>query len=57
MKFPYLEENVSRCVLCHQVLKPEALQRLRSFDEFVKGELEQDVKDAEDNIKIYIEKI
>ena len=56
-KFPYLEENVSRCVLCHQVLKPEALQRLNSFDEFVKGELEQAVKNAENNISKYIEKI
>lgn len=55
--FPYLEPNVSRCVLCHQALNKDAIQRLNSFDDFVKSELEQDVKDAEDNIKLFIDNI
>ena len=55
--FPYLEPNVSKCVLCHQVLNPEAIQRLTSFDEFIKGELEKAVKDSENNIKLFIENL
>ncbi len=38
------------CVLCHQVLAPEAQQRLRDFDGFVQGKLEVEAKAAE---KVY----
>lgn len=44
--FPYLDPE-SRCVLCHQPLSDDARQRLISFEEFIKGQAEQDAKVAE----------
>lgn len=37
--FPNIDDG-SRCVLCQQLLLPEAQQRLSEFDAYVKGELE-----------------
>ncbi len=44
--FPYLDAE-ARCVLCHQTLSDDARQRLASFEEFVKGQAENDAKAAE----------
>ena len=44
--FPYLASD-AKCVLCHQPLSDDARQRLASFEEFVKGQAENDAKVAE----------
>ncbi|MCG5531610.1 AAA family ATPase, partial [Halorhodospira halochloris] len=44
-KFPHLASD-SRCVLCHQPLSDDAQTRLASFEEFVKGQAEDDAKAA-----------
>ena len=36
----------SRCVLCHQTLSQEAKERLASFENFVKGEMQKAASDA-----------
>lgn len=36
----------SRCVLCHQTLTQEAKERLKSFESFVKGEMQRAATDA-----------
>ncbi|MBI5967018.1 MAG: AAA family ATPase [Deltaproteobacteria bacterium] len=38
--FPYTADG-AKCVLCQQLLLPEAQQRLSEFDGYVKGELEE----------------
>ncbi|MGZ8252547.1 MAG: AAA family ATPase, partial [Methylophilaceae bacterium] len=43
--FPVTED--ARCVLCHQLLAPDAQQRLRDFEAFVQGTLEAEAKSAE----------
>jgi ABC-type cobalamin/Fe3+-siderophores transport system ATPase subunit len=45
--FPYMGEE-ARCVLCHQKLSPETIKRFRSFDEYIKGELEKNLKTVVD---------
>ena len=41
-EFPVTDEvDKARCVLCHQQLSPEASTRLKSFEEFVSGELQK----------------
>lgn len=44
--FPHLASD-AKCVLCHQPLSNDARQRLASFEEFVKGQTENDAKAAE----------
>ena len=44
-KFPVLQE--AKCVLCQQDLLGDTKERLASFEEFVQGTLEQDVKQME----------
>jgi len=44
--YPNVSEG-SRCVLCHQILTQEAKDRLISFEEFVKGEIQKAVVEAE----------
>lgn len=56
-QFPYLKENESRCVLCHQKLDSEAIERLNSFDDFIKDKLEKDVLEAEATIQKYIKEL
>jgi energy-coupling factor transporter ATP-binding protein EcfA2 len=48
--FPNVTED-ARCVLCQQFIAADAKQRLLSFEEFVKGSLERQAKDAEKNLK------
>lgn len=48
--FPNTESD-AKCVLCHQPLYEEAKQRLISFEEFIKGELEKKAIDAEQKLK------
>lgn len=43
--FPVTED--AHCVLCHQLLAPDAQQRLRDFEAFVQGKLEAEAKSAE----------
>ncbi len=41
----------ARCVLCQQPLAEDAKERLRSFESFVKGSLEQEASEAEQNVR------
>lgn len=43
--YPVTEEAL--CLLCHQELAPDAGQRLRDFEEFVRGRVESDAAAAE----------
>ena len=43
--YPNVSDS-SRCVLCHQTLTQDAQNRLVSFENFVKGEMQQAAKDA-----------
>lgn len=56
-QFPYLKENESRCVLCHQKLDSEAIERFNDFDEFIKGKLEKDVQASEAIIQTFIKEL
>ena len=44
-EYPNVSDD-SRCVLCHQSLTPEAKERLISFENFVKGEMQKASTDA-----------
>ena len=44
-EYPHVSEG-SRCVLCHQTLPQEAKDRLISFENFVKGEMQKAATDA-----------
>jgi len=48
--FPNAELD-AKCVLCHQPLCEEAKQRLISFEDFVKGELQKKAINAEQKLK------
>ncbi len=48
--FPNIAER-ARCVLCHELLPPEARERFVSFEEFVKGELQRQANEAERQFK------
>ncbi|WP_024329387.1 AAA family ATPase [Thioalkalivibrio sp. ALR17-21] len=45
-EFPVTDDG-TRCVLCHQTLEPDAQQRLRDFEVFVQGTVEDEAKKAE----------
>lgn len=45
LHYPNVSDN-SRCVLCHQSLSQEAKDRLSSFENFIKGEMQQAATDA-----------
>jgi energy-coupling factor transporter ATP-binding protein EcfA2 len=47
----------SRCVLCHQTLSQEAKERLASFENFVKGEMQKAVSDAKKEYETVIQTI
>lgn len=49
--FPNLSEE-ARCVLCHQILEKDARDRFQSFENFVKGELQRQANEAEEQEKI-----
>ena len=49
--FPNLSEE-ARCVLCHRLLNQEAKDRFQSFEDFVKGELQKQASEAEEQAKI-----
>lgn len=44
-EYPNISDG-SRCVLCHQTLTQEAKERLITFEDFVKGEMEKAATDA-----------
>ena len=44
-EYPNIADD-SRCVLCHQTLTHEAKERLASFENFVKGEMQKAASDA-----------
>ena len=44
-EYPNVSDG-SRCVLCHQTLTKEAMERLISFENFVKGEMQKAATDA-----------
>ena len=48
IEFPNVSDE-SRCVLCHQQLKEEAGARLQSFEDFVKGEMQNAAEVAAKN--------
>lgn len=45
LEYPNLSDG-SRCVLCHQTLSLDAKNRLTSFEDFIKGEMQQAATDA-----------
>jgi len=45
VEYPNVSDG-SRCILCHQVLTHEAKERLASFENFVKGEMQRAASDA-----------
>ena len=45
LEYPNVSDG-SRCVLCHQSLSQEAKDRLTSFENFIKGEMQQAATDA-----------
>lgn len=45
VEYPNVSDG-SRCVLCHQTLSQEAKERLVSFENFVKGEMQKAASDA-----------
>ncbi|BAU49576.1 restriction endonuclease [Sulfurifustis variabilis] len=47
--FPHTAGD-ARCVLCHQPLEDDAKERLRAFERFVKGGLEQEAQSAEQHL-------
>ncbi len=47
--FPNISEE-ARCVLCHQLLNQEAKDRFQSFEDFVKGELQKQASEAEEQV-------
>lgn len=49
--FPNVSEEDARCVLCQQLLNTEARQRFKSFEEFVKGELQKQANIAEERAR------
>lgn len=48
--FPNIGED-ARCVLCHQLLSGEAKRRLKSFEDYVKGGLERETVNAQEQVK------
>ena len=50
-KFPVVEKDDAKCILCHQTLNKEAKDRLLSFEEHIKGEIEKDVFRLEQKLK------
>ena len=50
LAFPNVSEG-ARCVLCQQILEAVAGQRFRSFEDFVKGELQKQANKAEKDLK------
>lgn len=44
------EHDVARCVLCQQVLQPDAKARLQRFQEFMASDLERKVKSKKDTL-------
>ncbi|MDG4477068.1 AAA family ATPase [Thiovibrio frasassiensis] len=45
LEYPFVSDG-SRCVLCHQTLSLESKDRLTSFENFIKGEMQQAAIDA-----------
>ena len=43
--FPFTDEN-ARCVLCQQVLSEEARERMISFEDYIKGEMQKAAESA-----------
>ena len=56
IEFPNLSEE-ARCILCHQLLSPEARERFTSFEGFVKGELQKQATKAEERAMAIKEEI
>lgn len=52
--YPNLSDE-ARCVLCQQLLTDEAKARFKSFDDFIKGKLEQDAVKAEKKLQDALE--
>ncbi len=52
--FPNLSDE-AHCVLCQQELTDEAKARFKSFDDYIKGKLEQDAVKAEESLKKALE--
>ncbi len=55
-EYPNISEG-ARCVLCHQSLSQEAKDRLVSFEEFVKGEMQHVAEEAAKEYEVAIQTI
>jgi len=51
-QFPFTEAG-ARCVLCQQVLEEDTQGRLKSFEYFVRGELETQATQAEERVRAF----
>lgn len=54
--YPVTEDGAV-CVLCHQELAPNAQERLRDFEAFVHGSIENEAKQAEDEYRIALQNL
>lgn len=55
-EFPFIGDE-ARCVLCQQLLSEEAKTRTKSFEEFVKGELQKSADKAKEEVDASLEMI
>lgn len=55
-EYPNVSED-SRCVLCHQTLTQEAKERLISFENFVKGEMQKAATEAREKYESAIQAV
>lgn len=56
-EFPHIHDDEARCVLCQQALNDEARERFIDFEEFVQGELREEVEELEDELQHLTEPI
>ena len=56
ISFPNTNQD-SRCILCQQPIDLETKNRLNSFEEFIKGGLEQQAREAEELVKKLIDEL
>ncbi len=49
-KFPVTEDNAN-CVLCQQVILPDAAERLKKFEKFINDDAKRQEQEALDNLK------
>jgi energy-coupling factor transporter ATP-binding protein EcfA2 len=54
--FPYVDKD-ARCVLCHQPLSEESKKRFKSFENFIKGEMQKNAQTAKKQFEDALENV